>query len=253
MPDSPASAQHVKPFIYENVNSKNLHFCISDIQSRMRINDPNALALEYTRTMMGFLLFRPEPRSIGMVGLGGGSLAKFCYHYLSRTRIQVAEINPHVIALRDEFQIPPDDARFMVFQADGADFVRRGSSCFDVLIVDGYVLEGLPAQLSSQGFYDGCYEALEPDGIMVVNLQHGDPESVDHLIRIRQSFNESVLVVEDGEESHNIVFACKGNALETYRLGAIRKPPNLDPIAASQLLAGFALITSALKDQRSES
>jgi spermidine synthase len=250
MSDRFTSAQHVKPFVYETSTSRNLHFCISNIQSCMRIADPNALALEYTRTMMGFLLFKPEPRSIGMIGLGGGSLAKFCYRYLSRVRIQVAEINPLVIALREEFHIPPDDARFIVHQTDGADFVHRGPGRFDVLIVDGYVLEGLPAQLSSQHFYDGCYESLRPDGIMVVNLQYGDPESDAHLAHIRRSFKESVLVVEDGEESHSIVFACKGNVLEKFPLGAIRRPPDLDPVAADQLLAGFALISSALKDQR---
>jgi spermidine synthase len=251
MPDCSASAQHVKPFICEDVSSKTLHFHISDIQSCMLIDDPNALALEYTRTMMGFLLFKPEPRSIGMVGLGGGSLAKFCYRYLRNARIQIAEINPLVIALREDFHIPRDDVRFVVFQTDGVDFVRRGPRRFDVLIVDGYDLEGLPARLCSQGFYDDCHETLQPDGIMVVNLQHGDLENDAHLARIRRSFNGSVLVVDDGEESHSIVFACKGNALETYRLGAIRRPPNLDPDAASQLLAGFALIASALKDQRS--
>ena len=251
MSDSPASAQHTKPFIYETPNSKALHFCIRDIQSLMRLNDPYALALEYTRTMMGFLLFKPQPRSIGMIGLGGGSLAKFCYRYLSRARIQVAEINPMVIALRDEFRIPRDDARFIVFQRDGADFIRGDPGRFDVLLVDGYDRGGMPAQLSSQGFYDDCHETLQPDGIMVVNLQHGGPENDARLARIRRCYNDSVLVVDDGEESHSIVFACKGDALETYRIGAIRRPPDLDPVAANQLLAGFALIAWVLKDQRS--
>ena len=250
MSDSPASAHHIKPFINENANSKALHFRICDVQSCMRINDPNALALEYTRTMMGFLLFKPEPRSIGMVGLGGGSLAKFCYHHLRSARIQIAEINPLVIALREEFHIPPDDVRFIVFQSDGVDFVRRGPSRFDVLVVDGYDLEGLPARLSSQGFYDDCHETLDPDGIMVVNLQYGDPDNDEHVARIRRSFDGSVLVVDDGELSHSIVFACKGHALETYPLRTIRRPKGLDPAASSQLLAGFALIASALKDQR---
>lgn len=251
MSHSPASAQHIKPFIYETANSKALHFCIRDVQSYMRLDDPYALALEYTRTMMGFLLFKPQPRSIGMIGLGGGSLAKFCHRYLSRARIQIAEINPKVIALRDEFHIPRDDARFIVFQTDGVDFVRRGPGRFDVLIVDGYDLEGLPACLCSQSFYDDCKETLQPDGIMVVNLHYCAPESDEHLTRIRRSFDGSVLVVDDAELSHSIVFACKGNALEKYRLGAVRRPPDLDPGAAGQLLAGFALIASALKDQRS--
>ncbi|MDE8344502.1 MAG: hypothetical protein POG24_11875, partial [Acidocella sp.] len=70
----------------------------------MNLDDPCALDLEYSRTMMGFLLFKPEPKHIAMVGLGGGSLAKFCHRYLPATRIEVVEINPHVLALRDEFR-----------------------------------------------------------------------------------------------------------------------------------------------------
>ena len=46
--------------------------------------------------MMGFLLFKPEPGNIAMIGLGGGSLAKFCHRDLPRSRIQAIEINPHV-------------------------------------------------------------------------------------------------------------------------------------------------------------
>eukprot|EP01034_Spumella_vulgaris_P002483 gene2483-3228_t len=34
------------------------------------------------------------------------------------TRIKVVEINPHVIALRDEFQVPADDERFKVRRGD---------------------------------------------------------------------------------------------------------------------------------------
>src|SRR5437016_2304602 len=99
MPESQESAHHVKPFVYDSLNSRALHFSISEIQSRMQLKSPHALDLEYTRTMMAFLLFNPEPSSISMIGLGGGSLAKFCHRYLPQARIQVVEINPHVIAL----------------------------------------------------------------------------------------------------------------------------------------------------------
>jgi spermidine synthase len=58
------------------------------------------------------------------------------------------------------------------------------------------------------------------------------------------------MVVYDGELSQGIVFACTGNVLETHPVRAIRRPKDLVPAAASLLLAGFALIASALKDQR---
>ena len=250
MPDRLESAQHVKPFVYESVSSKALHFSISEIQSRMQLNDPHALNLEYTRTMMGFLLFKPEPQNIAMIGLGGGSLAKFCHRYLPRTRLQVVEINPHVIALRDEFQVPPDDERFHVVRGDGAHFVRHPPGSFDVLLLDGFDHHGLPARLSSQRFYDDCHAALQPGGIMVANLHFGHSLYEMHVERIRRSFGDTVLVVDDDERSNSVVFASKGRALAAPRSGPVRRPTGLDAAAADQLIGGFARIVSALKAPR---
>jgi spermidine synthase len=250
MPDSSESAQHVKPFIYESLSSKALHFSICEIQSRMELVDPYALALEYTRTMMGFLLFNPQPDNIAMIGLGGGSLAKFCYRYLPKSIIRVVEINPHVIALRDAFHVPPDNERFRVIQGDGAHFVRHPPSRVDVLLVDGFNSQGLPARLASQRFYDDCREALQPGGVMVANLHCGHLHFEVFLDRIRRSFGASVLVVDDGELSNSIVFACKGDALDKQRAGAVRPPKSMEASGADQLLAAFALISSALRDRQ---
>ena len=100
-----------------------LYFDARGVQSTMLRRDPYALALGYTRTMMGFLLFQPFPRRISMIGLGGGSLAKYCYRHLPDTTITAVEINPDVIALRDQFHVPRDDERFRVVCADGAQYV----------------------------------------------------------------------------------------------------------------------------------
>ncbi|MFP3747784.1 spermidine synthase, partial [Achromobacter sp. SIMBA_011] len=87
------------------------------------LKDPVRLELGYTRVMMGFLLLQPAPARISMLGLGGGSLAKYCYRHLPDSAMEAVEINPQVIALRDVFRIPHDDARFAVVCADGADYV----------------------------------------------------------------------------------------------------------------------------------
>jgi spermidine synthase len=250
MPESLDPALHVKPFVYESLSAKALHFSISEIQSRMNLGDPFALDIEYTRTMMGFLLFQSDPRQIAMIGLGGGSLAKFCHRYLPRARIQVVEINPHVIALRDEFHVPRDDERFRVIAGDGAQYVRYRATRCDVLLVDGFDSDGQPDQLCSQRFYDDAYEMLQPDGLLVANLHYGHIDYPTHVERIRRSFDGAVLVVDDGERSNSIVFASKGPALYRFRPGVERPPRQLDRQAAEHLLAAFALVFSAWKDQR---
>jgi spermidine synthase len=242
---------HVKPFVYQTRKTKSLHFSIAEVQSCMDLAQPDALDLEYTRTMMGFLLFHPRPLRIGMVGLGGGSLAKFCYRHLPRADITVLEINPHVIALRDEFSVPPDDHRFRVIRADGARYVQAHEGTFDVLLVDGYDYDGLPDVLSSKRFYDDAFDCLRPSGVMVANIHLGNPEFPLLVARISRSFNGSALVVNERDRGNAIAFARKDCVLSSCELEKVVRPTALAAAQWKLLEAAFARIRAALKEQSS--
>jgi spermidine synthase len=178
----------------------------------MRCDAPDELVMPYTRTMMGFLLFEPRPEKIVMIGLGGGSLAKYCHSRLPKASVVVAEVNPHVVALRDLFHIPHDDERFQVVREDGARFVRGLANSTDVLLVDGFDSNGQAAQLCTQHFYDDCYRSLTPEGLLVVNLVIEDPLLERSTVRIRRSFGSAV-VVESEDCANRVVFASKGDGL----------------------------------------
>lgn len=248
-----AARQHVKPVICRTSRTVSLHFSRVGTQSRMDIRQPEALNLEYTRTMMGFLLFVPEPENLAMIGLGGGSLAKFCYRHLPKTRIKVIEINPHVIALRDEFQVPADSGRFRVVLGDGAEFVRSPPGPFEVLLVDGYDHKGLPRALSSQRFYDDCFRMLGPDGVLVANLDCGHDRWQQQVERIRRSFNGGILIVDvdDEEGSNSIVFASANYLAARPHRKTIRRPRSLDSEARAQLRATFSRVLAATNDELS--
>lgn len=198
-----------KPYLAESDGILALHFDTRSVQSSMRIEMPDELMLDYTRAMMVFLLLEPTPARIAMIGLGGGSLAKYCYRYLPRAELTVIEINPDVIALRNEFAMPPDDARFRVIQGDGAEWVTGAANQPDVLIVDGFDADGLPAQLSSQQFYDDCFAALAGKGVMVANLWAGYPRYNEYVQRIRNSFAGRILVTDADDGVNRIVVALK--------------------------------------------
>ena len=217
-PLPPAATLHVVPFISEENNSKSLHFSKDQMQSKMRNNQPDTLELDYTRTMMGFLRIKRRPRHIAMIGLGGGSLAKYCYRKLPETRITVAEINPHVIALRQEFLVPDDNERFKVIEADGADFVRDAAPEFDVLLVDGYDLAGQPPQLGSQYFYDNCHAMLMDSGVMAVNLYGFHPLYGVLMDRINRTFDSNTAEVAANKDGNVIVFAGKNIPVSEHTL-----------------------------------
>jgi spermidine synthase len=198
------------PLVFELGDMRTLLFNFTIVQSGMRISDPSRLIFDYTQMMMGFLLFDEAPAEIEMIGLGGGSLAKYCYHRLPESRITAIEIDPDVIELRSSFEIPDDDHRFLIICADGADHVHIDRSRPDVILVDGFDGDGQPPQLCSPRFYDDCYNRLKPGGLLVVNLCR-DREADYHgpIGRIRRSFGKNVLAVPTECRANRAVFARK--------------------------------------------
>ncbi len=238
--------EHCKPFVYEALDAKTLYFSISAIQSRMQLRRPDALALDYTRTMMGFLMFKPLPDHIAMVGLGGGSMAKWCHRHLPRSALTVVEINPHVIALRDAFKVPPDDSRFQVIEDDGARFVAETRQRFDVLLVDAFDVEGTPPALCTQRFYDDCMDALQPDGLFVINMHASHPEFSVFVERMRRSFKGHLLRVDEPDGTNAVVFSSKGGALPKPGAGELKRPKGLAAEAWKELEPAFSRIGHAL-------
>lgn len=235
--------KHPRPFVDKSPSSKTLHFSVWDVQSRMLIDRPADLMLAYTRLMMGFLLFSPDPRHIAMIGLGGGSLPKFCYLHLPDTRIQVLEINPYVIALRNEFEIPRDDHRFNVRKEDAADYIRTTPYCFDVIVADGFDAKEVPPNLCSQSFYDNCHKKLGRSGVLVANLHAGHADFPRSLERIQKSFTGHVIAVDELECHNVVVFAFKEPAPSSLLLRNMEHcASTLAPEAWLQLEPSFSRI-----------
>jgi spermidine synthase len=240
-----------KPFLYEGEHDIALHFDFSATQSHMLKSDPDKLILGYTRTMMGFLLFQPKPERIAMIGLGGGSLAKYCLRHITEAHFTAVEINPNVIALRDKFGIPPDSPNFEVVCADGADYVRNRFEPVDVLLVDGFDRDGQPGQLGGVEFYDHCYAKLRNGGVLVVNLLSGDTKSGTYMARIRESFDGQVVVVQAEEKGNQIVFAYKGRDYPPLTTTMSERVRDLGPTHTVALHAIAQKVIERLKQRTS--
>ncbi len=203
-----------KPFILEDGDLRYLCFGVHNTQSVMRISDPYALDLAYAQEMMAFLLFNCQPRRIALIGLGGGSIAKYCYRYLPAARIVAVENDPDVIALRDEFLIPRDDFRFAVIQADGAAYLAGLQRRVDALLVDAFDRDGIPTSLATSQFYENALRCLSPTGMLVMHIAGEQTNCLSHLSWIRDVFDESVIAVPVEDGSNYVVFASKDRHFE---------------------------------------
>lgn len=197
------------PQVLETQNALSLHFDALATQSLMSRKDPDKLVLGYTRTMMGFLLFHPTPTRISMIGLGGGSLAKYCYRHLPNAKIVAIEINPAVIALREQFQIPEDE-RLEIVCADGAEYVASQNARPDVILVDGFLADGMPVQLGTADFYADCHARLADTGVLVANFLESDPDIPLYLEEVSAVFGKSMSISLSEDSCNYTLFAWKG-------------------------------------------
>jgi len=194
-------------YVSEKFGVRSLHIGSDTVQSSMRIARPNDLELSYTRSMMAFLLFQPAQRNVLMVGLGGGSVAKFVRHHMPEVRVRVLEVDPQVVAIaRQCFLVPSDDPRFEVIVGDGAEFMAREDVQADVIMVDGYDAESHVEALATREFYADCRARLAPGGVLVVNLWGGDREFSDVLKRIEDAFPDGTLCLPARKLGNVIAF-----------------------------------------------
>jgi spermidine synthase len=191
---------------------RSLHLGGTMVQSAMRLSAPNDLELAYTQYMMGFLLFHPEPENILMIGLGGGSLAKFVYHQMPQTKTTVVEINPQIVtAARNYFYLPEDGEQLQIIIADGGKYLANHPAGTDVLMIDGFDDGCQVPSLCEQDYYKIVRQLLNKNGVLVANLLGRDKDVMNYLKRIETSFNGLVTTMMTEGRGNLIVFAFKNS------------------------------------------
>jgi spermidine synthase len=193
-----------------------LHLGTEWVQGSMLLDKPFEIELEYVQRMMAWLLF-VQPASVAarhamQLGLGAGSLTKFCYRKL-RMRTTAIELNSQVIAAcRLWFKLPADDARLSVVLGDAAEVAAhehwRGS--VDALQVDLYDHDAAAPVLDSQSFYADCRRLLTEDGCMTVNLFGRSSSYAQSLQKIAAAFGSgAVWAFRPTREGNTIVVALR--------------------------------------------
>jgi len=194
---------------------RHLHLGSEWIQGSMLVEAPTLLVHEYVQRMMAWLLF-VDPGSVGerramQLGLGAGSLTKFCYKELRMQHTVAVEINPQVLhACRGWFKLPTDNPRMQVVLADAAQEIRqpRWQGTVDALQVDLYDEEAAAPVLDSADFYADCRKLLTEDGCMTVNLFGYTSSFQGTVDRIATAFGlEAVWSFKATREGNTVVLA----------------------------------------------
>ena len=195
---------------------RHLHLDSIWIQGSMLIDSPQVLVHQYIQRMMAWLLF-VEPSSVPrrqamQLGLGAGSLTKFCAKVL-RMRTVAVEINPKVlVACRGWFKLPPDNARMQVVLADAALEICKPQwfGAIDALQIDLYDHDAAAPVLDSEAFYADCRRVLTEDGCLTVNLFGRSSSYARSVQRLTAVFGaDAIWPFKSTREGNTVVLAQK--------------------------------------------
>ena len=140
------------------------------IQSRVKLGEPLALQLPYTRAAMLGLALVEAPKRILIIGLGGGAMPMFLRRVCPRARIDVVDIDPAVAdAARRFFDVVEDD-RLRIHVADGRAFVAHAADRFDLVFLDAFGAGAIPRHLATREFLESVKAHLAPGGAVVGNV-----------------------------------------------------------------------------------
>jgi len=235
--------RHARPALAlsESEGLRHLHVGGTAIQSAMRIEDPDDLALAYTRAMMACLIFLPAPRDVLMVGLGGGSLAKFVYRRVPRARVVAVEVDLRVVeAAHRHFGLPIGRKRLRVIVGDGAKVVARTQAGADLLLLDAFHNHRQAPTIRTAAFYRSAREALRPGGVLVVNFMLDDPGLHAYVARLSAAFSGHLAALRAWGEDNVIVLAFRDDPGPIEPAALYRRARALEPRFGLEL-ADFAL------------
>jgi spermidine synthase len=183
----------------------------------MWVDKPYELVLEYTAQMLAWTLFLQPPvaKRLVLLGLGAGSLVRFCLKHYSNP-LTVVEWNPEVTSVCRAYFKMPEPKRLRIVHVDAGLWVQETDEAGQVaaLMVDLYDAQARGPVRDSVAFYQQCHRVLAEVGVLTVNL-FGAHESFAHNIRnLSLAFSGRLLCLPQIDAGNQVVLAFKGPTLE---------------------------------------
>lgn len=203
--------------VMDDGNKRYLAFGENDEQSCQLKSAPFRLQHDYSQAMLLVLLFK-EPRSMILLGVGGGTIATTMHHFLPALKIQAVELRAKVVDVAYRYFQFPRSKRIEVFIEDASEFLERVElSQVDVLFSDIYSDEGLDLQQTQPWFIESCAQLLKPDGWLVLNCWQQHRGEQEMIAALKTHFQD-VRVCATAEGNWVVLAGKKANSTTSAQL-----------------------------------
>ncbi|GGP67111.1 spermidine synthase [Shewanella algicola] len=146
-----------------------LSFGDNDEQSKLDKAQPYIPQHTYVQAMLSVLLFT-QPKSVIILGLGGGALVHSLRHVDAAIKITAVELRERVIEVAKRFFQLPLSKKLTLLNQDANVFLADGEhKKVDVIFADIYSNKGVDKQQLTDLFIKQSKQLLKADGFLVLN------------------------------------------------------------------------------------
>ena len=194
-------------------------------QTCMVLNDRNNLVFDYTRMSFAGLLLQPEPSSILIIGLGGGSIPMTFADLFPGAKIDVVEIDEAVVKVAEEYFYFNETENMTAYIDDGRPFIKRAGirgEKYDYIVLDAFSGDYIPEHMLTREFLEEVKAIMTENSILVANT-FSTSRLYDH---------ESVTYQRAFNEFYNFKLPTSGNRIIIAKLGML--PPREQLVAESR-------------------
>lgn len=164
--------------VYQNGPIVTLQFgrrTVVPIQSQTNLSNPREHTLEYTKLAFCGLLYKPQPKKMLVVGLGGGVIPRELHYYFPDSEIDVVELDPEIKEVATKFFSFNEDNKLKVHIDDGRVFVKKQLRSdpvpkYDIVILDAFNSDYIPFHLMTKEFLEELKGIVADDGVVVANV-----------------------------------------------------------------------------------
>jgi spermidine synthase len=141
-------------------------------QTCMDLKDPKKLVFPYVRMTLGGLLINPEPESVLVIGLGGGSIPMALNEMYPRATIDAVEIDEAVVRVAKQYFNFAENDKLKVHVVDARVFTKRAGlqgKKYDLIILDAFTGDYIPEHLMTKEYLEETRALLADPGVLVAN------------------------------------------------------------------------------------
>lgn len=202
------------PYLDHATNKPTRIMRINDESSSAMFLDDDNLVFEYTKYYRLASHFNPNFKSTLMIGGGAYSYPKYYIKNFPSSTIDVVEIDPKLTDLAKSYFRLTDNPNLKIYNEDGRTYLNKNTKKYDVIFCDAFKSKYPPYQLSTKEAMQKEFDALNDNGIVILNIISAVEGNKGKLLRAIYTTYKSIFpqvyilpvtTPENGNEVQNII------------------------------------------------